>query len=387
MSVKLTAEQQHCLEQNAKSGKINVLASRSALLSPGEFLLDGNVCIMQDDMRMMTPELYYHQNDQVFNSRGGVLLQNGSQRISAAEAEFNSTDMTAQLQNVDFFMMDSDMNGHADRMHLNNNTSQLDRLTFSTCSPQQRDWEIVAKSASLDHEEGMGTFKGVSLRFKDVPILYLPWAKLPLNDDRRTGLLIPGFSYSDNTGLDLSLPYYINISPQTDATLTPRYLQEHGLMLGAEFRYLTENSLGTFEGTYLPSDDRRDRDRGLIDYTHRTQFGQGWLFSGDLNHVTDSQYYEDFSSSSFITSTPYLQSAINVRGNGSNWRFFAGINDYQVLSQNITSANEPYQTLPEINFDWFKYNYSKQFNYGISSELINFYREDSVGAWRSDINP
>ena len=387
VDVMLSAAQQQCVDQTSKPGKTSLLASRSAVLGPNEFLLDGNICIIQDDLRMMAPKLYYHQLEQVFDSEGGVMLQNSNQRISAAKARFNSTDMSAKLETVDFFLMDSDMNGQAQRMKLSDNKSQLDYLTFSTCSPLQRDWEIVAKSAELDHQQGVGTFKGVSLRFKDVPIFYVPWAKLPLNDDRRTGLLIPGFSYSDNTGLDLSLPYYINIAPPMDATLTPRYLQQHGLMLGAEFRYLSANSRGNFEGSYLPNDDRRNRDRGLIEYTHQTRFARGWSFNSDLNHVTDSQYYEDFASSSYITSTPYLKSAINVRGNGLNWRFFAGINDYQVLSQNITAANEPFQTLPEINFDWFQYNYQLQTNYGVNSELVNFYREESVGAWRSDISP
>jgi len=185
----------------------------------------------------------------------------------------------------------------------------------------------------------------------------------------------------------LSLPYYINIAPQMDATLTPRFLQQHGLMLSGEFRYLSSHSRGTFVGNYLPNDDRRDSDRGLVEYTHQTRFAPGWSFNSDLNHVTDSQYYEDFSTSSYITSTPYLKSAVNIRGNGKNWRFFAGINDYQVLSQNITTTDEPFQTLPEVNFDWFEYNYLMQLNYGVTSELVNFYREDSVGAWRSDITP
>ncbi len=383
----MTENQSRCLSATSSTGKIGVLASRSALLSPGEFLLDGDVCIIQEDIRLMTPRLYYHQTDQVFDSEGGVLLQNRDQRIRAHQAKFNSTDMSANLQQVDYFLTDSAMNGQAKQLQLNRNSSVLDQLTFSTCAPQQRDWEIVAKNASLDHEEGVGTFKGLTLRFKDVPIFYLPWAKLPLNDDRRTGLLIPGISYSNNTGLDLSLPYYINIAPQMDATLTPRYLQDHGLMLGAEFRYLSERSRGTFSGTYLPDDDRRNRDRGLINYLHQTRLGQGWLFSSDLNHVTDSQYYEDFASSSFITSTPYLRSTINVRGQGNNWQFFAGINDYQVLSQNISPANEPYQTLPEINFNWFEYNFKNQLSYGVDTELVNFYREDSVGAWRTDITP
>lgn len=387
VDVMMNAEQQHCVDQTSQTGKISLLANRSAVLGPNEFILDGDICIIQDDMRLMAPKLYYYKTEQRFDSVGGVMLQNANQRVSAAKAQFNAADSSAELETVDFFMMDSDINGQAQHMALRNNQSQLDYLTFSTCSPQQRDWEIIAKSAVLNHEEGVGTFKSVSLRFKDVPIFYIPWAKLPLNDDRRTGLLIPGFSYSDNTGLDLSLPYYINIAPPMDATVTPRFLQQHGLMLGAEFRYLSANSRGNFAGNYLPNDDRRNRDRGLIEYTHQTRFGGGWSFNSDLNHVTDSQYYEDFSSSSYITSTPYLRSAVNVRGNGLNWRFFAGINDYQVLSQNISAANQPFQTLPEINFDWFEYNYQFQLNYGVSSELVNFYREQSVGAWRSDIIP
>lgn len=387
VDVMLNSAQKNCIDQTSKPGKMGVLAKRSAIISPGEFLLDGDICIFQDDMRMMSPKLYYHQEKQLFDSEGGVILQNDAMRMSASEAIFNSEDMSAALNGVDFFLQESDMNGQASKMFLQKDTAVLERLTFSTCSPQKRDWEIVAKAADLDHKEGVGTFKNVTLRFKDVPIFYVPWAKLPLNDDRRSGLLMPDFSYSDNTGLDLALPYYFNIAPQMDATLTPRFLQQHGMMLGAQFRYLSSHSRGTFDGTYLPNDDRRDRDRGLIEYRHQTRFGEGWSFNGNLNHVTDSQYYEDFASSSFLTATPYLRSAINVRGNGLNWRFFAGINDFQVLSQNISAANEPYQTLPEINYDWFQYDYKRQLNYGISTELINFYREDSVGAWRSDVTP
>jgi LPS-assembly protein len=387
VDVFLSEKQAQCLNQPTENTNINVLANHSKRLGEGEFLLEGDVCLMQNDMRMLTPEIYYHQAKQVFNTKGGVMFQSGAQRISAKQAEFNSIDMTASLADVDYFMLESDINGKADRLFLSEQSSSLDGMTFSTCSPQQRDWEIVAKSAELDHEEGVGTFKNLTLRFKNVPIFYLPWAKLPLNDDRRTGLLIPGLSFSDNTGLDLSLPYYINIAPAMDATLTPRYLQEHGLMLGADFRYLTARSRGEFESNYLPNDDRRNSDRGLINYVHQTRLGNGWRFNSDLNHVTDAQYYEDFASSSYITSTPYLRSTLNVQGAGNQWQFFAGINDYQVLSQTISQENEPYQTLPEINFNWFEYNYQQQLNYGIKTELVNFYKEDAVGAWRSDFTP
>ncbi|MFC3195005.1 LPS-assembly protein LptD [Marinicella sediminis] len=387
VDVLLNESQLRCVNQTAPDNRIGVMANRSQMLNANEFLLDGEVCIMQNDLRLMTPQINYHQGQQTFDTTGGVMLQDSNQRIAAASASFDSGQMSATLQTVDYFLRESDINGKADVLWFDEDQSTLKALTFSTCSPEQRDWEVVAREARLDHQEGTGTFKGVSLRFKNVPILYLPWAKLPLNDDRRTGLLVPGFSYSDNTGVDLSLPYYINIAPQMDATLTPRYLQEHGLMLGAEFRYLGSRSSGVFEGTYLPDDDLRNRDRGLIQYAHQTRLGGGWLFNSNLNHVTDSQYYEDFSSSSYITSTPFLRSTINVRGQGAGWQFFAGINDFQVLSQAISDDQEPYQTLPEIDFNWYRYNPAQQLNYGVNSELINFYREDSLGAWRSDITP
>ncbi|MCB1582173.1 MAG: LPS assembly protein LptD [Xanthomonadales bacterium] len=387
IGVDMTPSQARCLLGDAHNNKINLLATHSKVINEGEYLLSGDVCILHQDIRMLTQEIYYHQAKKIFNTKGRVLLQNKDQRITAQQAEFDSIDMSAELQQVDYFIRDSKMNGRAERLFLHEQQSELNRLTFSTCAPEQRDWEIVAKTAKLNHEEGMGTFKGVSLRFKDVPVLYLPWAKFPLNNDRRTGLLIPGFSYSNNTGLDLSIPYYINIAAQMDATLTPRYLQEHGLMLGAEFRYLSLNSRGEFEGYYLPDDDLRNSDRGLIDYTHQTLLGKNWRFSSHLKHVTDSQYYEDFASSSFITSTPYLKSTVNFQGVGANWQFFAGVNDFQVLSQTITPATEPYQTLPEIDFNWFEHNYHNQFSYGINSELINFYKEGYVGAWRGDVTP
>jgi len=383
----LNAKHRACFDEPVFDGKVRLDARQKKPLDDHRLLISGDVCIKQNDISLLTPALIYNHRDSTFQTQGIVQLQNKSQRLSAMSITMDTQTEQAELHEVNYFLIDSDMNGEADYMKIGDNQSHLQAVTFSTCSPAQRDWEVRVESAALDHDEGVGTFRNLTLRIKDVPVLYLPYAKLPINDDRRSGFLVPGVSYSNTTGLDLSIPYYINIKPNMDMTLTPRYIADHGLMLGTQYRYLTERSRGTFEGSFLPNDDKRLRDRSLIDYQHSTQFSDGWRFNSHIQSVSDSRYYEDFASSAYITSTPYLKSQISVRGSSPSWQFFAGINEYDVLSEQITQDNEPYRTLPEISFDWYQNKYSQQYSYGLQTELINFYKDDAVGAWRSDITP
>ena len=282
-TISLDDVQARCLEQPVSTPNIDVFATRSQKISDDAFLLSGNVCIKRDQLRFMTPQLTFHKDTQRFKTNGGVWLQNDSQRITAQDAEMDNQNKAAEIKHLSYFMLGSDMNGKADHMQLSGDLAVVQNMTFSTCSPDKRSWEITAQEAELNNETGMGTFKGARLKVKDKTVFYIPWIKLPLNDDRRSGLLMPAFSYSNTTGLDLSLPYYFNLNPQYDMTLTPRYLQDHGLMLGAEFRYLGTQSRGVLEGTYLPNDDKRGKDRGLFEYKHRTQINNNWFFSANFS--------------------------------------------------------------------------------------------------------
>ena len=60
-------------------------------------------------------------------------------------------------------------------------------------------------------------------------------------------------------GYDVALsavPYYFNLAPNYDATLTPRLLTTRGLQIATEFRYLTERNEGALQFEYLPNDDQ-----------------------------------------------------------------------------------------------------------------------------------
>ena len=128
-------------------------------------------------------------------------------------------------------------------------------VVLTNCEEGNRSVELAAKRIQLDHVRGTGTGKSMMVRFKKVPILYFPILSFPIDDRRKTGFLFPGYGYDQKSGLTLELPYYINIAPRYDATVTPRILKNRGIQLYGEFRYLTENSRGNIRGEFLPSDD------------------------------------------------------------------------------------------------------------------------------------
>src|SRR5690606_28322259 len=152
-------------------------------------------------------------------------------------------------------------NGRADSITLQGDMGTLLGSTYSSCDPSDRQWELRAQRIDVDTESGMGTARHATLRIRDVPVLYVPWFVFPVDDRRRTGLLYPSIGTSSRNGFDWRQPIYLNLAPNYDATIEPRWMSTRGAMLSGEFRYLGERGAGTVEAAYLPDDDLADRER------------------------------------------------------------------------------------------------------------------------------
>lgn len=140
----------------------------------------------------------------------------------------------------------------------------LNDATYTTCPPGQKPgWKIQANKIELNQETGRGVTRGTKLYVKDVPVLAVPYFNFPIDDRRTTGILNPQFGFSNDGGIELSVPVYLNLAPNYDATITPRYLADRGAMLQGEFRYLTDGfGAGQIWGGILPSDkEYDDKDR------------------------------------------------------------------------------------------------------------------------------
>ena len=96
------------------------------------------------------------------------------------------------------------------------------------------DWVLEADRLRLDFGANEGIAEGAALRFLDVPILAMPVLSFPLTSARKSGWLPPGIDVANTSGLEVSVPYYWNIAPQADATITPYVSTRRGASFDGE---------------------------------------------------------------------------------------------------------------------------------------------------------
>lgn len=265
-------------------------------------------------------------------------------------------------------------------------TIRLVNGSYTTCDIDDNSWSLTSAHIKLDRAKDVGRAYHATLRIKNVPVFYTPYISFPLSDKRKSGFLAASFGSSGESGSELLIPYYWNIAPNYDATITPRYLEKRGLQLKNELRYLSKRHRGVVDAEYLPSDNLFNDDRRLLRLRHDSTFSRQWRASLLFADVSDSDYFEDLGNSLSITSITHLErrADLNYRGRWGN--LLARVQDYQTVDDTIAANNRPYKRLPQL-----LYNTSLPSYWNIDSQLrsewVQFDRDDSVTASRLDIQP
>ena len=248
-------------DENREQSTTDIQADKMNLEKEKTTVFEGNVVLKRSDQWMNADKLTYAHDNQQFVTEGPVRYQDRSVRLTAKQASGDQKNDSMSLQGVQYQFSNNLGNGTAQEATIKGETGELDKATYSTCPPGQRQWEFSANHISVDQKTARGSATNATLRLGGVPVLWLPFISFPTDDRRRSGILSPSIGNDQRNGTDIALPVYWNIAPNYDATFTPRWLSQRGLMLGTEFRYLTDRSRGTLEATWLPNDNLTDRDR------------------------------------------------------------------------------------------------------------------------------
>ena len=247
----------------------------------------------------------------------------------------------------------TELRGQAERFDFEGeNQVSMSKGTFTTCKPGNDDWYARVGDLHLDYDREIGEGHDASIYFKGVPILYSPWLSFSLNDQRKSGLLAPTFGTTSQSGFDLTLPYYLNIAPNMDATIAPRVFSKRGVQLNTEFRYLDPSYKGEARVELLPGDKLRNENRYGISLLHNQIFGNGFSGAINYNKVSDDFYYTDLSSRITNTSqTQLLQQGLLSYGGGW-WNATANLQTYQTLQPDPkVPVASPYRLLPQITLN------------------------------------
>ena len=329
---------------------------------------NGNVVIQQKDKRIETDQAEYIKQTEEVTAKGSVRFISSKIKIESESAHFNLKTDQANLTNAKYQSSNTRAHGTASKIEIiNEDVTKLSDATYTTCDPDNIDWIFNASTLKFDNKEHQGYASNVVIRFKGVPFFYFPYLRFPLGEDRLSGFLFPYLGQSSRNGTEIKLPYYWNIHPQLDATITPWYMSKRGTLLHTEFRYLTKKNKGSFSAEYLSNDKVFNSDRKRWKWLHQSEPSLGWQSKIEYNYVSDAQHLFDFSSNIKGTSTTYLVRSGNLSYNIPNWLLNIKAEAHQILS-----GTEPYKRLPQITLNSRYAVKNNALNYNLQTEAVRF---------------
>jgi len=362
------------------------------------FTLEGKAQIRQLDLFVHAQRIRYDAQTTDFEASGPVTYQDRSLLLSATGARGNTELETCTLDEVRYQLIEARGNGMAQVAIMENaDQARLKGATYSTCNPSRQQWAFAARELELDRATGIGRARDVTLRIRNVPVLWFPYLRFPLDERRESGLLYPLLAYSNRRGFDYGQPWYFNLAPNYDATLTPRLMTERGLMLGGEFRYLTEHSKGELHAELLADDrgaaeERREYGtavpsrRWWYQWQDYTQLGSNWSAVVDLNRVSDARYFEDFGRGLYSSAISLLPASAYLRGEGGWWRATFGGDQYQVTDPTLADNYEPYRRLPRATLNLDR-NFGPMLEGLLDAEFVAFDKDHGITGQRLDLYP
>jgi len=370
--------------------KINMFSDRAESSIDNEiYTLEGNAVIRYGQQQLRADSITFNRNDGSVDARDNVHYKGPDLNIEGTQATLFPETKTGTLYNIDYTLPASHARGSAELVHLKEHDQrQLEQASYTTCPTGNSDWQLTASRVDLDQQEGMGSARHAKLRFKNVPILYTPYISFPIDDRRRSGLLLPRVGTSEETGLDISIPYYWNIAPNYDATLTPRSMSQRGIMLGTEFRYLHRHNRGQLNAEYLPSDNEFDnKDRHLVSFKHKGTPLPRLRTSINASDVSDKDYFQDLGGSLLSSSRTHLKREAEALYHGNRWTLNTRVLDFQTVDPTIDTNDRPYKELPRIRLNAAPRTSLLGLRFRLDSEAVQFEKDDRVTGSRVDVQP
>jgi LPS-assembly protein len=366
---------------------IRIDSDAASLDAAGLATLTGHVQVHQDERSVAADSVTYDEKSGKLVVKGKPWTSRIRSSASTATPAPTMRWAGAAFDRANFQIFDRNGRGTAKAMAVHpDGKVDLSQVRYTTCPVGNQDWMLQASSINLDTEDEVGSARGVIMRFKDVPVFYTPYISFPLGDDRKSGVLFPSFGHSSNNGWQLEVPYYFNLAPNYDLTLSPGFLSARGVQLGGEFRFLTASSHGQIEENFLPNDAIQHSDRAYFHFTDITNLAQGLRFDTDIASVSDSNYFSDFAVGADQTSVTYLERRAELLYYDDAWRIRAQLQNFQTIDTSVDAGDRPYSRVPRLQA-YALYPLLSHFEFALDSEVTNFLREVGPAGVRLDLSP
>lgn len=391
--VAATSMQPHAFAQDAKSKAdekdlpATISAERMSGRPDREIVLERDVEIIRGPTTINADKATYRIVEDEVEAVGNIRMRRFGDTYTGDELKLRIEATEGYVLRPTYHLERNNAQGKADRIDFEGE----DRATviegsYSTCEGPDPDWYLKSSKLNLDAGRDEGIAHKTLVYFKGVPILAAPAMSFPLSDARKTGFLPPTIGTTNRGGLEVTLPYYLNIAPNRDLTLYPKVYARRGLQLGADARYLGEGYFGQTKVEALYNDQQTKTNRYAISSTHNQALAPGLNYAWNINSASDDEYPTDFSRTITASSQRLLLRDMSLTYGSTYWNTIARVSNYQVLQDPIAPIVRPYDRLPQLTFHAGRQDVGG-FDWDVDSELTRFWHPDLLRGDRFLLNP
>lgn len=271
------------------------------------FFADGDVDIHYQNLRLRADHVEYNSVTSEARARGRVRFDSESQTLEGTEARFNlrtghgtftaarGTIRAVRLSNRNVLVSQNPFTFEAQEVErLDARTYVIRRAWVTVCRPDHPTWKFYTSRATVNIER-KASLRSANFRLLGVPVLYLPYASVPVGKHlRQSGFLAPEIGNSTRKGFVLGEAFYWAPVPWADATVGLQLLSRRGWSQNIEMRVHPAEDVRAWYSFYGVN-DRGLRDAGGVRQPqggHESRFGLdatlpgGWRAVADVNTLT-----------------------------------------------------------------------------------------------------
>lgn len=352
-----------------------------------ETIAEGDAELQQGPTTLWADRLEYDIPRGVAKARGNVRILREGNRFAGPELELQLDTYEGYFLQPSYHFALTQAGGQAQRVDfLGRDRLAATDATYSSCTPDDAGeyaWLLQADNVRFDFENNEGVAQGGVLRFMGVPVLAAPYLSFPLSDARKSGWLPPSLDLDNKSGLSLAVPYYWNIAPNRDATITPTIMTRRGLAASTQFRYLEPGYSGQVDYHLLPNDKVANRSRSALAFNHLGVLPYEGNYRLRVTRVSDDEYWKDFERNIASLTPRLLPTDAQAAWWHGDWQFYARAQRWQVLQDLTAPITAPYARAPQVGVRR-DYGLGAGLQLALEAEVNRFVLDDDLVSGRPE---
>jgi LPS-assembly protein len=325
-----------------------------------DLVLEGDAILRKQGLTVRAQRIAYDQPNDTLQADGQVKVTREGNVFEGPSLKLQADSFQGKFDQPSYTLLKGGGHGKASEIEfIDPQRAIIRNATYTTCSrvpgpSWMPEWILKAASMQVNEEENSIVAKDLQLRFKDVPILAAPSLSFPLSNNRQSGFLAPLIGIDTVSGIEVSSPYYWNIAPNRDATVTTTVMSKRGVAIDSEFRYLETESQGQTRFNMMPNDSLRQQSRWGLSTQHAGTFDTGDKDIGrvginvNLNRVSDDNYWRDFPRAGLSLTQRLLPASGSLFWGRGDWSLMAQVLKFQTLQDISSPITPPYDRSPQI---------------------------------------